>query len=149
MASNTTGAPTTQETTITGTLNFDTASATECANMKTPNGTAAMKEVIQSASGVSDVANVGVTITCSTPRRLSDGRRLTGSKAKVDYTVKIPVGSSATAATTAKNKLAQMTPTLWTNSIKSKMANKGITVTPSGLTATAPTSFNQQRKFCS
>merc|ERR550532_3458403 len=123
-ASNTTGAPTTGVTTLTGTLTFTTGSATECANMQTANGTLAMKEVLKAASGVSSTNDVAATVTCTTRRRLSDGRRLAGPKANVAYTVTIPAGSSATAAASAQTSLQGMTATQWTPSIQNQMSAK-------------------------
>merc|ERR1712072_1448159 len=96
------------------------------------NGTLAMKEVIKDASGVSSTDNCAATVTCSTRRRLSDGRRLAGPKASVAYTVTIPPGSPSTAAATATSKLQGMTTTQWTNSIQNQMSAKGITVAVSG-----------------
>merc|ERR1711879_681808 len=136
----TTGAPTTGVTTISGSLSFTTASAQQCADMQGTNGSLAMREVIQDASGVTDISNVAATTTCTTRRRLIDGRRLAGPKANVAYTVTIPAGSAATAAGTAKSKLTQMTAAQWTTSIQTKMQAKGITVAVSGLTAVDPTS---------
>merc|ERR1712026_56022 len=137
--SGSTGAPTTGTSTISGSLAFDTGSAAECASMQTANGTAAMKEVLSAASGVTNMDNIAATVTCGARRRLSDGRRLSGSKANVAYTITIPAGSSATAAGNAKSQLAAMTPAQWTSSIQSKMAAKGITVAVSNMVATAPT----------
>merc|ERR1719195_1573956 len=135
MASNTTGAPTTGTTVLSGTLTFTTASAAQCAEMQTTNGTLAMREVIKDASGVSSTDDCTAQVDCSTRRRLSDGRRLAGPKATVAYTVTIPPGSSATAVATVTSKLSGMTPTQWSNSIQTQMTAKGITVAVSGLTA--------------
>merc|ERR1711884_688385 len=139
-ASNTTGAPTTGTTTITGSLTFNTGSAAECAAMQTANGTAAMQEVIRKASGVADTSNIVVTVNCGTRRRLSDGRRLSGSKATVAYTLTIPVGSAANAAATAEANLKATTDAQFTTYVTQEMAAKSITVAVSGMAKTDPTS---------
>merc|ERR1712018_284246 len=94
---------------VTGSLSFDTGSAQQCASMQTANGTAAMKDVLSAASGVTNLDNIAATVTCSARRRLSDGRQLAGSKANVAYTITIPPGSAAGAANAAKNSLTAMT----------------------------------------
>ena len=139
-ASNTTGAPTTGTTTITGSLTFNTGSAAECAAMQTSNGTLAMNEVIKNASGVTDTSNIAVTVNCGTRRRLSDGRRLSGSKATVAYTLTIPVGSAANAAATAEANLKATTDAQFTTYVTQEMAAKSITVAVSGMAKTDPTS---------
>merc|ERR1712073_2467 len=138
--SNTTGAPTTGVTTITGSLGFDLADAAQCALLQTPNGTAAMQQVISDASGWTNLADISVTVTCGTRRRLSDGRRLTGPKATAAYTITIPAGSAATAATNAKNALTAYTATQFTNAIVAQMLAKGHVVVVSAMVPVAPTS---------
>merc|ERR1712062_35396 len=118
---------------------FNTADAAQCAAMQTANGTLAMKEVIKEASGVTDTTNIAVTVTCGTRRRLSDGRRLTGSKATVAYTVSIPAGSAANAATTAEANLKAKTNANWSSFVTQKMSDKGITVVVSNMVKTDPT----------
>merc|ERR1711978_299081 len=125
--------------TISGSFTFNTADAAQCAEMRTTNGTLAMKEVIKAASGVTDTTNIAVTVTCGTRRRLSDGRRLTGSKATVAYTVTIPTGSAANAAATAKAALEATTNANWSSYVTQKMSDKGITVVVSNMVKTDPT----------
>ena len=121
---NTTGGGTTAVSTLSGTLVFTTGSAAQCAALQNSSGQTALKESIKTASQVADTNNIAVTVGCGNRRRLSDGRRLTGPKATVNYILTIPAGSAANAATTAQNNLNAYTNAQW------QRANYGPNGTP-------------------
>merc|ERR1711879_1049533 len=124
---------------VKGKLEFKVATKKECDDMAAQNGKDAIIKMLATETGL-DKTNIALAVTCTAARRLSDGRKLTAYNAKVEYTMTVPA-TSTVAASTVTTKLKSFDATTWTTKLKDALAAAAtpVTVTITGLTATAPT----------
>merc|ERR1712039_817154 len=88
---------------LTGKLVANVATQAECDKMKTDDGKDAIETMLAAnTGGAVKKSDVGVTVTCGSRRRLSDGRRMATVKATIDYVMMAAnkaLGDAATAPT--------------------------------------------------
>merc|ERR1712038_974221 len=85
-------------------------------------------------------ANIGIVVTCTAVRRLSDGRRLAAYNAAAAYTITVPANSAVAASTVSANLKAESN-TTWTTKVTNALAAAAtpITVTITNMAKTDPT----------
>jgi len=124
---------------LTGKLVANVATQPECDKMKTDNGNDAIVTMLAAnTGGAVKKSDIGVTVTCGSRRRLSDGRRMATVKATIDY---VMMAANKALGDAAKASLTAVTNDSWKTKLQAALVAGGITgVTVTGVAATAPTS---------
>merc|ERR1712232_1128027 len=135
----TSGAATTKEQKVSGSMVLTMATKTECDNLASTKGITGMKNMLRDKGKLGSsfsLSKIAVTVTCAKARRLSvEGRRLTSYKGTLAYTITVPKGSTVS-ADQVKNSINSVTDATWKSSVKSYAAAQGVTVTVTALTVT-------------
>lgn len=123
---------------LTGKLAVSVATLAECDKLKATDGLGAIKTMLVTESGSAVKAtDIFLMLTCSSTRRMSDGRRMVGVTAAVDYEMLV---ANKALADAAKASLTSVTNDSWKSKLQAALVAKGVTgVTITGVMATAPT----------